>query len=302
MPSLVKELQRGALDESTKVSALLRKAYVVARKLNLTEFQTWVERELRGYRDCTRDDLPPYRILRGELKGLNPIHGWVPVIGEGLEGIEKVPCFQSVAEIEDLVATQEGATFYYRPSEKQQKALGKLVGFRTEFTVVVSRSSLAAILDAVRNTILEWALDLESRGIKGIDLEFTDDEVEQARSAPQLNQYNNYYLGPIGVVQAQQGTVGSYQIEARETYLNEISPVLELVKQVVERLPPSQRDLADTYVSEVEAQVKSANPNRSTIREALTSLREILEGAAATVLGSELPNLLGRLQSLTSKL
>lgn len=48
MASVVIELQREALDRSIPASDLLRKALVVARKLSLPEFQSWIDRELNG--------------------------------------------------------------------------------------------------------------------------------------------------------------------------------------------------------------------------------------------------------------
>ncbi len=57
---------------------LLRKAYLVARKLKLQEFEDWVNNELNGYKDL--DKIPDYRLLRGELKAWNTYHGWIPVI------------------------------------------------------------------------------------------------------------------------------------------------------------------------------------------------------------------------------
>jgi len=47
--SLVLELQQHALDKGTDVNELLKKAYVVAFKLNLRAFKSWCEAEMNGY-------------------------------------------------------------------------------------------------------------------------------------------------------------------------------------------------------------------------------------------------------------
>ena len=39
---IVIELQREALDEKISIESLMRKAYLVARKLNLKEFEEWI--------------------------------------------------------------------------------------------------------------------------------------------------------------------------------------------------------------------------------------------------------------------
>jgi hypothetical protein len=105
MGSLVLELQRDALNPEISVLVLLRKALVVARKLNIQEFQQWVEKELNGYPE--RSYLPQYRFMFGDLKAHNPYHGWIPVIlpSQILEFISKRPVHQPISEIETLVET-----------------------------------------------------------------------------------------------------------------------------------------------------------------------------------------------------
>ena len=76
MDSLVLELQRDAMDGSISLLDLLRKAQVVARKLNIQELQHWIQNELDGYPD--KSEPPKYRfIMYGELKAHNPFRGWV---------------------------------------------------------------------------------------------------------------------------------------------------------------------------------------------------------------------------------
>src|SRR5271154_2225264 len=77
--SLVIQLQRECLDRQTYSTLdVLRKALVVAKKLDVTDFQEWIERELKGY--GPGDDIPKYRVVKGELKARNPYRGWIPVV------------------------------------------------------------------------------------------------------------------------------------------------------------------------------------------------------------------------------
>ena len=50
MGKIVLDLQLEALSKDSDVLNLLRKAYVVARKLKLDEFEEWVNSELNGYK------------------------------------------------------------------------------------------------------------------------------------------------------------------------------------------------------------------------------------------------------------
>ena len=49
MTSLVLELQRAAMAPEEKVADIVRKASVVATKLQLSGFREWCESELNGY-------------------------------------------------------------------------------------------------------------------------------------------------------------------------------------------------------------------------------------------------------------
>ncbi len=58
--SIVLELQDLAIGRDNNISDLLRKALLVASKLNLIEFKEWVNSELNGY---TEVGVPDYRKL-----------------------------------------------------------------------------------------------------------------------------------------------------------------------------------------------------------------------------------------------
>ena len=78
MNSLVLELQNEALDEFSSVLNLLRKASIVAYKLDVRELQEWVNLELKE--DQKHSQVPRYRFVDGNLLAFNPVRGWIPVI------------------------------------------------------------------------------------------------------------------------------------------------------------------------------------------------------------------------------
>lgn len=73
--SIVIELQQQSIESNSDVLALLRKALLVARKLDLMDFKEWINSELNGYENAKK--IPIYRKLHGELKAYNPIHTWL---------------------------------------------------------------------------------------------------------------------------------------------------------------------------------------------------------------------------------
>lgn len=67
----------------------------------MVKFKNWIELELNGYGKDS--DIPQYRIIGGEVKALNPYHGWRPIVidnSELAEIISKKPVDQAVGEIE----------------------------------------------------------------------------------------------------------------------------------------------------------------------------------------------------------
>src|SRR5580704_3737661 len=80
MASLVEELQSAAQDPNVPVVDLLRKAKILAFKLDVPELLQWVENELSGYSKGT--ELPEYRLISGRVEGFHPQCGWRPVIFE----------------------------------------------------------------------------------------------------------------------------------------------------------------------------------------------------------------------------
>ena len=79
MESVVIELQRELLENDCDILSALRKAHVIASKLELKEFDEWIMSELNGYQ-CNEENIPDYRSIKGELKAWNPYRGWIPVI------------------------------------------------------------------------------------------------------------------------------------------------------------------------------------------------------------------------------
>lgn len=62
MEGIVIQLEKEALDESVSIESLLRKAYLVARKLKLSDFEEWINNEQNGY----KREVPDYRMIHGE--------------------------------------------------------------------------------------------------------------------------------------------------------------------------------------------------------------------------------------------
>jgi hypothetical protein len=73
--SLLREIQEEAASQTTATAGLLRKAQILATRLDHQPLAEWVDRELNGYYDVPHDEVPPYRRL-GKVQVLGNFHGF----------------------------------------------------------------------------------------------------------------------------------------------------------------------------------------------------------------------------------
>jgi len=214
--SLVLELQREALSQDWNVSPLLRKAKAVAVKLKLEEFRVWVDLELDGYQN---QEVPPYRVIKGQVKAQNPYRGLIPMMFGDPEIAEKVSthhCRMGLGPIEELVSKHDesGGMLHIPLPDYLQLLLMKGQGeFPLPCILLIPKSGLVRILDSVRNTILDWSLKLEADGILGKEMSFSTQEKEVASGkAEQLRPPISFvYIEKMINSQIQQGSHGSSQ-------------------------------------------------------------------------------------------
>jgi len=170
MASLILELQTMVTDSGNGVLDLLRKALLVASKLEIEDFAKWARSELHGYN--VSDSVPKYRFIRTELKVWNPYNGLMPFYVS--PEIENDLCdIHLRAPISHVVAAIKKKDWYPSIpfSPEQRNALMDIQDWpQMEPVRRVSVTCMIAIEDAVRSTILDWTLQLEKQGILGADL------------------------------------------------------------------------------------------------------------------------------------
>ncbi|MEM7203919.1 MAG: hypothetical protein AAF628_26900 [Planctomycetota bacterium] len=287
MSKIVLELQRDALDSAVSISDLLRKSLLVARKLGLTDFEAWVKKEMDGYGS---EQPPDYRIARGEVRAWNPYHGWQPVIFQDPDEADRL-CRRafgdSVAQLEDLIGRggdDKSGTFHIPLPQGMQRQLDRAVDFPvpTNYSLFTERTALVRALDAVRNVVLNWAIELEQQEILGDGLSFTPQEKSHA-AAPSLN-VNNFF-GTVHGSQFQQGNATATQTISNDQWIDSVRDVVNELRRDLQRL-----DLDDLRSRELQAEVATAevqldspSPKRSIVSECLGSARRILEGAGGTL-------------------
>lgn len=207
MDGIVLKLQQEALNKDADVESLLRKAYVIARKLRLKDFGEWIKLEQDGYLDKAK--VPAYRKMGGTLHAYNPANGkWIPVAiaGRGRDKFFKLPIREAISSLSDLYMTAKD-NVSFSVNGTMTDMLNKTSPFETIYVFIVPKSQLYQILSTVQNKILDRALLLEENGIEGKNFSFTDIEIRKAEQTSIINNYINNFYANVENIDLQQGTV-----------------------------------------------------------------------------------------------
>lgn len=287
MPGLVLELQSDLLKTDSRVTNLLRKAFVISKKLGVKDVEQWIDNELNGYNKG--DDVPQYRIVYGDIRAHNPYQGWIPVhFGDHKmgEALSKRVVVQPIGELDDLLDAGDGMlSMSY--SHEIQNMLMRGSQVQLEVRLIVSKTKIIGILDAVRNALLEWTIDLESKGITGEGMTFTADEKKIAtRNIYKIT--NN--IGSMSNSQIQQHSNGSSQNSEIENGMEKLSEAIGSLKNSINHLGLSDGEHKEykAEIATIESQTLSPRPKTVIISESLKSIRAILEGASGNLVASEL--------------
>lgn len=205
---IVIDLQAEALSDKADVLNVLRKAYLVARKLKLKDFEEWINHEMNGY--GLNDAIPRYRIYHGEVTAFNPYRGWIPVIFNTETEYSIHEAREPIASIIDTYHHSNGFAVVSF-SDSTNTYLSQFAPFSTKFQLRISPNLLYATFESVRNSILDWAITLEENGIYGEGLQFTDSEVKIASETPAIYYFTNNFFGDVSNTQFQQETDHSEQ-------------------------------------------------------------------------------------------
>ena len=213
---IVIELQQEALSNDTAILDLLRKAYLVARKLKLKEFEEWIDHEMNGYGED--DKIPQYRIYHGEVKGWNPYNGWIPVVFQDAklqDILSEHKAREPIASLVDVYKNSEERIAKVLFPDSINDMISNSGLLETKYCLQISTNMLFSTIESIRNTILDWAITLEENGIIGEGLRFTNDEIKTARESSTINNFINNFYADVNNTQMQQGTENSKQDHER---------------------------------------------------------------------------------------
>ncbi|UZK68926.1 hypothetical protein OKW76_12915 [Sphingomonas sp. S1-29] len=248
--NLVEQLQAEAIDQSVPLSTLLRKAKLIASKLSLQGTVDWIDAELQGYGQDIAD-YPPYRHVKGRVMVFSPWHGWRSPGGNPkiIEALATRQVADSVSALEHIIAQDPSGNLSLDIDLQVQAEILKGNPGWTEVHTQIQQTALVAILDHVRTLVLNWALELEEKGIAGQGVRFTEQEQLRAQSASISieNFHGNLHAGNISGVQnrVNQGSSDN------STNFKNAKSVFDEVDRVANDLNNETRDAVKTIMAEM---------------------------------------------------
>lgn len=290
MSGLILELQSDALNSSISTSNLLRKALVISKKLGISEIESWLYSELNGYSD---EDIPDYRQIHGEIKAWNPYNGWIPIMFEDSEMLSQLctrKIGQPVSEMETLVSTPNDShkvQINYPP--KIEAWIMRNMGMDFKPALRIPITEVIGILDTIRNKTLDWALELEGRGIIGDGMSFS---AQERSAASNVNYHITNHIGSMTNSQIQQDSPKSTQTQniTQTKNTTEIINFLARLKSSLPDLdlPNDDKEALQDDIHTIEHQLNAKRPKQGFISDSLKSIDNILQGCAGSALGAGL--------------
>ncbi len=270
---------------------------VIARKLDIPTFASWVSNELNGYDQP--DDIPPYRSIRTILEAQDRWGHWLPVVfkqSKLLDLITTVPLLDSTAHIEELLRLSNKATARGRIQFEFAPEQTDLI--MTQFTrgMLPRRSAqhhdLKAILEIVKTRLLDWSLKLEKDGVFGEGMTFSREEKDRAATV----QNTTFNIGSMTQSQIQtESPQSSATMTFKTSFADESDQVTRLILDNEAGLGPDIMKRLNHPLTALGNAAKAETPNPKKIHEAIGSIRATLEGAAGNLIASGLLYEIGKL-------
>jgi hypothetical protein len=285
--SIVLELQRDSLNPAVAVSDLLRKALLIATKLDIPDFKAWIENELSGYID-SNSAVPPYRISTGNVMGQDEWGRWLPVIfadPESAKTLSRVIFSDSIAGIEALIHRtnrDKGGNLTIDFSPEQQEILRRsFSNGAVRHTRAIRVEDLKGIVDAVRTEILRWSMKLEKDGILGEGMTFSTDEQRKASAV----HYTTHFHAPVGNV-----AQNSQHVSQTASIVIQPQALAKLVTDFSSHIDELSLDIRQKQRVEAQLAILNAElngePDPEIVKQAGRTLRNITEGAIGSLVAT----------------
>lgn len=281
MMGIIQEIQEDLLTDNVKLSVILRKAYIPAVKLNLSDLKEWLDKETQGYDSA--DELPQYRKIQGCCKAFNPFYGWSIVNFHSKQAERELSVVlygKTVFEIEDILDKTNYTEFQAQVTTDLIDKYG-ITGCNS-LVSVFPRRKLANIINGAKSFLMAYIAKLDDVGIIGKDSEFTMDEKNKAQTV--VHQTINVSGGNF---MNQVATENSNQIQNNGLDIKQVKELCELISDNRDKLGLDKEKLSllEAELQKLDMQTRSESQDTSLIKPLLQSIKNILENAMGSAIG-----------------
>ncbi len=226
--TLLRDIQNAAASTESRVADLLRKCKILAARLKSNELNQWVDRELNGY--TNKNDLQDYRKLKhvesygyftgpfGAVLDNAPIPS-LSIPERHRDFTENEYFISGVTVYEDLLNTCDNSsdsdkgTFQVNWPPDLVVMVGQNIYADMNCLKawkMIPRGTIVGLLDAVRNKILGFALDIEKENPQAGEADVNSTPVPE----PVVSQtFHSHFYGEVGNV-----ATGSHHVEQHTTF------------------------------------------------------------------------------------
>jgi hypothetical protein len=156
-----------------------------------------------------------------------------------------------------------------------------------EVEALTSSTSVYAVVDAVRNMVVDWTIRLKKSGIVGAGMSFSDAEKCRAQTGDlhiNINNSGAMSVGALGPVFDQAVATSNSQTVSSGLDLGAIRELVAAIavanRQDRFGLPTEQREALEEEVLKLEKETRDSNPKASLVTRALRGVQKILKAAA----------------------
>ena len=287
--TLLREIQTGATNSSIDISTLLRKAKILAARLQNPEFENWVDRELNGYDN--KEGLPPYRVVpivaKGTLSDGFRIWNDFNILTSFLPDKFKAwgeECYlaQPIAMIASL-ATKKAITIPW-PQELAVKygAKGTNACECLRAWQEINPVVLVGIVDTVRNRLLDFVLKIERENPEAGEVGPNIVPVPMEKLQPLVH---NIFYGPVGNIA--QSSKNFRQVANMGISPEDLSRLVTELTAHLGDLNLSERQIqrAQLQLQAIQTELEGETDSTLVIQAGRT-LRNITEGAISSLIAT----------------
>ena len=149
--------------------------------------------------------------------------------------------------------------------------------------IKISRSHLVTIIETVRDMSLDWAIEMERKGVLGEGMSFEPTERERAQVA--MSNLSTFNIGSIGSFN---GILGNENTSRDITSNVDVQSIVETVQKIRKAIPELQAAGVDgaalsRSLDAIDSEANSTKPDSRKLRGLFGDVRSMLIGAAGNL-------------------